>query len=327
MMRLGIVGAGNIVKWCLEALTLADNVSCEAICVLESDLDIAKSYRYKFAIPQIYTDFNLLLADPNIDFIYLGIPNKLHFSYALKALMANKHVISEKPFTSNVDEALQLAELAKKNKLFLFEAITTIYAPNVLLLKEQLPRIGTIKMIQSNYSQFSSRYKQYLAGQVHPAFDPAMSGGALYDINIYNIHLSCFLFGIPNRIEYFINQGFNGVDTSGVVIMQYPEFLSVCTGAKDSASPSQTIIQGTEGYIKLTSSPNIARSVEIVVHDEVQELNQNKFENHMVYEMNAFCKIYMQRDYAACYRNLDHSIEVMKILTEARDKAGVIFNN
>ena len=88
-------------------------------------------------------------------------------------------MISEKPFTSNYDEALQLTNLAKDKKLFLFEAITTIYAPNVLLMKEHLSRIGQIKLVQSNYSQFSSRYNQYLAGQVHAVVTgfPASDGG------------------------------------------------------------------------------------------------------------------------------------------------------
>lgn len=324
-MRIGIVGAGNIVKWCLEALTKTEDVVCEAICVLESDLALAQDYQATFSINKIYTDFDLFLSDAAIDFVYLGIPNKLHFSYALKSLQANKHVICEKPFSSNYEEALALKTLAEEKSLFLFEAITTLYAPNVLLMKELLPKIGPVKLIQSNYSQFSSRYNQYLLGNVHPAFDPAMSGGSLYDINIYNIHLSCFLFGVPEHVEYFCNKGFNGIDTSGVVVMQYPEFISVCTGAKDSASPSQTIIQGIDGHIKLTSSPNIAHAVELVHQGEMQTFNKNEFENHMVYEMNAFQNIYARKAYHECYRNLDHSVAVMKVVTEARNKAGIVF--
>jgi predicted dehydrogenase len=324
-MRIGIVGAGNIVKWCLEALENTPLVHCEAICVLARDLDMAKQYQAAFSIPKIYTEFEQLLSDPEVDFIYLGIPNKFHFAYALNALQAGKHVISEKPFTSDHAEALQLANLAKDKKLFLFEAITTLYAPNVLLLKELLPKLGQLKLVQSNYSQFSSRYNAYLQGQVHPAFDPAMSGGSLYDINIYNIHLACCLFGVPDTLDYFCNKGFNGIDTSGVVIMQYPDFIAVCAGAKDSASPSQTIIQGVNGYLKLASSPNIARSVELVMQGESQTFNQHEFDNHMVYEMNAFHDMFARQAYDECYRHLDHSLSVMKLLTEARRKAEILF--
>ncbi len=108
--------------------------------------------------------------------------------------------------------------------------------------------------------------------------------------------------------------------------MQYPNFVSVCTGAKDSASPSQTVIQGVNGYIKLASSPNIARSVEIVIDGNTQTLNENEYENHMVYEMKAFNDMFSRQAYDECYINFDHSLSVMKILTDARNKAGIVFS-
>lgn len=325
-MKIGIVGAGNIVKWCLESLTQVEEAACTALCVLESDLQAGKDLQNQFGIERIYTDYQVLLTDDEIDFIYLGIPNKLHFDYARQALQAQKHVISEKPFTSDYAEASELANLAKQNKLFLFEAITTIYAPNVLRIKEHLANIGDVKLVLSNYSQYSSRYSQYMQGNVHPAFDPRMAGGSLYDINIYNVHLSRFLFGQPDTVNYQCNKGFNGIDTSGVLVMQYPNFISVCTGAKDSASPSETIIQGNKGYIRLTSSPNIARSVEVVIDGEITTINDNQYNNHMVYEMKAFYQIFINNDYSQCYTNLDHSLSVMKILTQAREQAGISFN-
>lgn len=324
-MRVGIIGSGNIVKCCLDALKNTKSVRCESICVREKNLEIAKQYQAQYEIQHIYTEVDQLLNDPHVDIVYLGIPNKLHFSYALKALQAGKNVISEKPFTSDHAEALTLANLAKEKKLFLFEAITAIYSPNVRLIKTLLPKLGAIKLVQSNYSQYSSRYDQYCQGHVHPAFDPAMSGGALYDINIYNIHLSCFLFGVPDNVEYFCNKGFNGIDTSGVTILQYPQFIAVCSGAKDSASPSQTLIQGENGYLKLTSAPNTALSVELFLQSEQQTFNENQFDNHMVYEMEAFSDMLSRNAYDECYQTLDHTLMVMKLLTDARLKTGVIF--
>lgn len=235
-MRVGVVGAGNIVNWCLDALNHIDEIECKAVCVRAKSADKGQAVCDKYNISQLYTDYAQMLVDPNIDFIYLGIPNSLHYEYALSALQAKKHVICEKPFTSNSAELNTLIQLAKENNCFLFEAITNIYSPNIQIMKECLSKIGPVKMVQSNYSQFSSRYNQYLQGKVHPAFDPTLSGGALYDINIYNVHVSCYLFGAPQQVNYTCNKGFNGIDTSGVLIMQYPDFISVCVGAKDSAS-------------------------------------------------------------------------------------------
>lgn len=323
-MRLGIVGAGNIVRWGLDALSNISEIQCEAICVRESSVDKGRALCDEYSINKLYTDYKMMLNDPDIDFIYIGIPNKLHYEYTLSALKAKKHVICEKPFTSDEQELIELSELAKKNQCFLFEAITNIYAPNIQIMKECLAKIGPIKFVQSNYSQLSSRYHQYLEGHVHPVFDPALSGGALYDINIYNIHLSCYFFGMPKNISYTCNKGFNGIDTSGVMVMQYPDFISVCTGAKDSASSGQVVIQGLDGTVTLTSPPNVASSVELDVKGKKTFFNANHAENHMEYEFRRFYQMYSQADYDECYRYLDHSIAVMHVLTEGRKQAGFV---
>ena len=195
----------------------------------------------------------------------------------------------------------------------------------MLVIKRSRSR-PDIKLVQCNYSQYSSRYPQYLSGTVLPAFDPAMSGGALYDINIYNVHFICGLFGKPDTVEYYANIGFNGIDTSGILIMQYPEFLAVCCGAKDSQSPSHATVQGINGYIKLTSAPNISKSVECCINNELSVIDKHEHENHMVNEFRAFHAMFTENDYSACYKNLDHSLVVLDVLTQARKKAGIYFN-
>lgn len=325
-MKVGIVGAGNIVLHCLEAIDQLDDLECVSLCVLESDLEVANKIASRFNIPDISTDYEQFLLKDNVDVVYLGIPNKFHYQYAKKALEFNKHVVNEKPFSSNYEEALELVELAKEKKLFLFEAITTIYSPNVIALKKKLNELENVKLVQSNYSQLSSRYANYLKGSVHPAFDPKMSGGSLYDINIYNVHLSCFLFGEPESIDYVANKGFNGIDTSGVLILKYPNFISICVGAKDSNSQSQTIIQGVNGYLKLCSAPNTATSLEFNIGGSLETINENKHENHMIYEFQAFKEMMSNHDYEGCYKNLEHSLCVMKVLTEARQLAEIDFS-
>lgn len=324
-MRIGVVGAGNIVNWCLDALSHIDEIECKALCVRSQSADKGQALCDKYNISQLYTDYKAMLVDPDLDFIYLGIPNSLHYDYALSALQAKKHVICEKPFTSDNQQLNDLIGLAKENDCFLFEAITNIHSPNIQIMQQCLSKIGPVKMVQSNYSQFSSRYNQYLEGNVHPAFDPALSGGALYDINIYNIHVSCYLFGAPQQVSYICNKGFNGIDTSGVVVMQYPEFISVCVGAKDSASAGQIVIQGELGSVKLVGAPNVAPSVELEVQGETRTFNADCADNHMEYELRNFYKMYAENNLSECYRYLQHSLNVMLVVTKAREDAGIVF--
>ncbi|MFR2502999.1 MAG: hypothetical protein ACLS85_11090 [Coprobacillus cateniformis] len=122
------------------------------------------------------------------------------------------------------------------------EAVSTQYLPNTLKIKELLPTLGQIKIVSANYSQYSSRYDAFKAGEVLPAFNPAMSGGALMDLNIYNINLVVALFGKPLNVNYEANIQ-RGIDTSGILTLDYDSFKCVCIGAKDCKAPVATNIQ------------------------------------------------------------------------------------
>ena len=200
-----------------------------------------------------------------------------------------------------------------------------LYSPNFKYIKENLSLVGDVKLIQCNYSQYSSRYNKYLEGVVLPAFDKSMSGGALYDINIYNVHFVIGLFGRPKSIKYTANLGFNGIDTSGILVLSYDGFSAVCCGAKDSESPSHATVQGIKGYIKLTSPAGVAKSVEYKVDKDIEVYNGDSNKNRMINEFVAFEKMLKEKSFEECYENLNHSLIVMEVLTNARKDAGIVF--
>ena len=324
-MNIALVGSGKIVLSCLDALSRVDGVTIYALCVRESSREKGETLQQQYAIPHLYTDYQQLLQDEQVDFIYLGIPNNLHYVYARMALENNRHVICEKPLTSNLNEASQLIGLAKSRRLFLFEAITSIHTPAWQWLQSQLPSLGPLRLVQCNYSQYSSRYDDYQRGIIHPAFDPAMSGGALYDINLYNVYITCALFGAPLAVHYHCNQGANGIDTSGVLLLQYTDFIAVCCGAKDSASPGGVTVQGSLGYARITDTPNICGRAEVVLNNGQQYHRQPSIPNHMEYEFQAFRDCFLAQDYARCYAWLDIAQTVSSVLEQARHSANIIF--
>ena len=150
---------------------------------------------------------------------------------------------------------LELKELSQQKELVLVEAITNQYAKTYLALKEYLDQLWVIKIVACNYSQFSSRYAKFKEGDIHPVFNPAMAGGALMDINLYNIHFTVGLFGLPDEVHYRPNVE-NGVDTSGILLMDYPGFICVCIGAKDSTGSNHVNIQGNAGFIHDEAFPS-----------------------------------------------------------------------
>jgi len=211
-MKIGTIGTGVIVEGFLNAVMEVEDVECTAVYSRKEET--ARVLADKYSVKQVYTDYNALLKDENINYIYIASPNSMHYEYALKALQNGKNVICEKPFTSTVKEAEALVALAKEKNLFLFEAITTVHLPNYNKIKEKIQLLGELKLVQCNFSQYSSRYDKLLAGEVINVFNPAFSGGALQDINIYNLHFVTGLFGKSKLVKYAANIAENGIDTS-----------------------------------------------------------------------------------------------------------------
>ncbi|MBR3349853.1 MAG: Gfo/Idh/MocA family oxidoreductase, partial [Solobacterium sp.] len=203
-MKLGIIGTGMIVENFLPFLVKMEGLEIKALLSTPHSLDKAREMADRFGIADVTADFEELCG-MDIDTVYVAVPNFMHFDYCRKALKRKLNVIVEKPMVSNLQEATQLKQLAEENQCFLFEAITTLYLGNYKKVQEWLPRIGTIKLAQSQYSQYSSRYNAFRSGEVLPAFDPAKAGGALMDLNLYNIHYIMGLFGKPESYRYYAN--------------------------------------------------------------------------------------------------------------------------
>ena len=198
-MKVAVIGAGTIVPDLLEAAGQIEELENYAIFGRESSLEKLKKLQDQYKIQCIYHDYAALLEDKEVEAVYIALPNHLHYPYAEQAVRSGKHVIVEKPFASSYAQAKDLVEKAEAAKVVVFEAISNQYMPNYQKTKELVGRLGDVKIVQLNYSQYSRRYDLFKEGTVHPVFDPAQSGGALMDINVYNIHYVVGLFGRPEE--------------------------------------------------------------------------------------------------------------------------------
>ncbi|MGM9530328.1 Gfo/Idh/MocA family protein, partial [Intestinibacter sp.] len=259
-----------------------------------------------------------------IDTVYIAVPNFLHFEYCKMALEKGLNVIVEKPITSNYKEALILQDIARENKLFLFEAITTLYLENYLKIKELIPRIGNIKIVQSQFSQYSRRYDDFIEGKILPVFDPNKSGGALMDLNLYNVHYVMGLFGMPQDVHYYPNIERN-IDTSGTLMLTYQNFIAMCVAAKDCKGICGGVIQGTKGSIKSFASANKVGEVVLELNDGTIERFHDESNERFIPEFNTFIKVIKNRDFEFCYKQLEKTLAVSQILTRARLQSGIYF--
>lgn len=322
-MKIGTIGTGIIVDTFLDAVKRVDNLECTAVYSRKEET--AAAFAEKHEIGTHYTDLNMMLNDSDVDTIYIASPNSLHFEQAYRALKHGKHVICEKPFTATLKEADQLIQYAETHSLMLFEAIKNINFPNFHLVKEHLEEIGDVKFIHCNYSKYSSRYDALKNGDTPNVFNPEFAGGALADLNIYNIHFVMKLFGQPMSAEYTANIHKNGIDTSGVAVLKYPDFIAECVAGKDARSLNFVIIQGEKGYIHVKNGANNCDEVILNTSSGEYHLNNQTSDNDMYYEARLFAKIFRERDFETCRIMLEHSRAVMDVYESARHSAGIIF--
>lgn len=323
-MKLGIVGSGVIVEEFVPRLKELEGLEILGIQATPRSLEKAKGMCETYSIPLATDNFDVL-CDSGIDTVYVAVPNHLHHDVANKALEKGLNVIVEKPMTSNAKEAHELATLAKEKNLFLFEAITTLYLGNYHKVQEWLPLIGDIKIVQSQVSQYSRRYDAFQAGEVLPAFDVAKAGGAMMDLNLYNLHFVMGLWGRPDSATYYANIE-RDIDTSGVVMLNYPSFVAMCVAAKDSKGTRGAIIQGTKGVIRTNNAPNIIGEVFLELNDGTEEhFDDGMMRNRVAAEFKVFIEAINTNNLEFCYNQLKKSLDVCEVQTQARLEAGIRF--
>ena len=320
---LGTIGSGSIVHTILDQVNVTDGIRLTA--VYSRTEEKGRQVAAEYGADRVYTDLDAFLADEEMNTVYIASPNLLHYEQTRKTLLAGKHVICEKPFCTKADQARELTALAKEKRLFLADAVPTAFLPNLEVLKRELPKVGKVRLVLGNYSQYSSRYDLVLQGEVPNVFNPEYGGGCLMDINFYNVYLNAALFGKPLSSVYYPNRCGELADTSGVLIMQYDGFVSSSAGAKDTWGVNYFQIEGEKGHIYIRDGSNGLAEIRVVTKDSEETFDQQDNPEWRFYEVQKLTECMLAGDYEAVYGRLDVMIHVIEILEEARKKAGILF--
>lgn len=321
-MRLAVVGNGMIVQ--MVASHLAEwGWEVAGFSATPSSMERTRELCERCG-GMSYESYDEMLNQVEADAVYVAVPNSLHCDFARRALEAGFDVICEKPLCTNAREARALAECARARGRMLLEAAMTPYLPSYRRLRELLPRVGSVKVVSANFSQYSSRYDAFRAGTVLSAFDPAKAGGALMDLGLYNTQWIVGLFGRPEEVSYLANVE-RGIDTSGVMLLDYGSFKAVSVAAKDCAAPSSCIVQGTEGYLIQQGPANLCGPVTLHLNDGTEETFDEGQDLPWEGEFRYFAEVLGSGDSAAAEARLEHSLLVAEVMTKARLSAGVRF--
>jgi predicted dehydrogenase len=185
-MRVGIIGTGWIAE--KAAITLNGLDSCEAYAVGSRKRETAEAFAAKWNIRRAYGTYSELIADPDVDLVYVGTPHSHHYDVTREALLAGKPCLVEKAFMANAREASDVIALAQERGVFLAEAIWTRYQPAVSMVRELMAsgRIGQPRLVTATLG--------YSMGDKPRIMRPDLCGGALLDLGVYALNFVRMFF-------------------------------------------------------------------------------------------------------------------------------------
>ncbi|WP_418681316.1 Gfo/Idh/MocA family protein [Agathobaculum sp.] len=218
-VRWGVLGCSGIGKSrTIPGLLACENAELYAIAGRNEEK--LKAYAEPFAPKKLYTDYQALLDDENVDAVYLPLPNGIHMEWVKKAAAAGKHILCEKPMALTEEQVREMFAAAKEHGVLLEEAYAYRHAQLVQKVKEIVDSgaIGRIRYLESKHSTFDTNRSgiRYQKGN---------GGGAVYDVTCYNVSLASYLFG-KDPEDMSVYCGFDketGVDVSDAVMLRYEE--------------------------------------------------------------------------------------------------------
>jgi predicted dehydrogenase len=321
-LRWGILGAGFIASELTQDL-LATGMTITAVG--SRSQDSADAFAEKYGIATAHSSYAGLVADPNVDVIYVTTPHPFHHEHALLALNAGKHALVEKPFTMDAAEARDIVELAAEKKLVVLEAMWTRWLPHMIRVREIIAAgtLGDVRTIIADHNQ------DLPDDAAHRILDPNLGGGALLDLGIYPVSLAWDIFGKPKTIAAISSASpITGVDRQTAMLFSYDDGQqAVLHAALDTLGPNTAAIIGTKGRIEIDSVWYTATS--FTVYDEkntvIEKFDETVVSRGMQYEAMALEQIVASGTLEGEELPPSETVAIMETLDEIRRQIGLAY--
>ena len=311
-MKLGILGAGGIAS--TMAKTVAGMKDVEAYAVAARDLERARVFAQKYEVKKAYGSYEEMLADDEVELVYIATPHSHHYLHAKMCLEAGKYVLCEKAFTVNAEQAQKLFDLAKEKKLLITEAIWTRYMPSRKMINDIIKSgvIGEVTAVTANLS--------YTVSHVERIRKPELAGGALLDVGVYPINFASMVLGDKVKDVKATAIFQNGVDILDSIAMVFEgdRMATLQCGAREISDRMGSIF-GTRGYMQVQNINNPEKiTVFDTEHKEVASYVVPEQISGYEYEVES-CMKAIQEGKPEC-PEMPHAetIRIMKILDDIR---------
>jgi len=323
-LRWGILAPG----WIASAFATAarTHTNQQLVAVGSRSLDRARDFADRYGIARVHGSYEELVADPQVDAIYVASPHSEHAAQSLLAIQAGKHVLVEKAFTRNAHEARKVVDAARHHGVGLMEAMWTRFLPRIDIVRQLLEDgvLGELQLLVADHGQALTHVRRLV--------DPTLAGGGLLDLGIYPISFASFVLGTPSKIHSAGELTDAGVDRqlsaifSGYEDHRHAQALVSCTIA--AKTPTTAVIAGDQARIELDGDFYTPGPVRLVFPDG-QSLTAPSapIAGHqgLAYEIAHFAQLINDGFTESPQLSLDETVSIMETLDELRAQRGVRF--
>lgn len=320
-LHWGILATGGIAHAFTSDLRTA---GLDVTAVGSRSIESARAFAEQYDIPHAHGSYEELVSDPEVDIVYIATPHPGHVENALLALDHGKHVLVEKPFTLNADEAAVIRDRAALKGLLAMEAMWTRYLPHMVRIREILSKgtLGEIRVVSADHTQKISTDPGHRLNALE------LGGGALLDLGIYPISFAVDVLGVPERITAFARLSDAGSDAEVATVFVHPGgALSTTVSSSRGAGANVAQIVGTEARLEIDRVWYTPTTFRVVTPDgSVREEFDGAVEGRgMQYQALAAERLVAAGATSSDILSIDDTIAIMGVLDEVRRQIGVVY--
>ena len=325
MLKIGVIGAGWMGRLMSDTLIqMKDVVECTAVA--SRDLERAESFAKDYGYKRAYGSYDELLADPEVELVYIVIPHSHHHQWTIKALNAGKHVLCEKAFAENEEQAREMIQLAREKKLLLTEAIWTRYMPSRKMINDLIAAgtIGEVMTISANLGYHIDMNERIIR--------PELAGGALLDLSVYPINFVSMVMGDDiRRLTATCVKTETGVDGQDNFCIEYADgsMASLFTSMYCQTN-RMGVISGEDGFIEVENINN-PKKITAFRHGgkcdktEIRTWGVPEQISGYEYEVRSTIKAIEERRIECPEMPHSETLEIMRQMDCARKQFGIVF--
>jgi predicted dehydrogenase len=324
-LRWGLIAPGGIAERFVRAVH-----SCSRhrfVAVGSRSTRRAERFATEYGIDHAYGSYEAVVADPDVQAVYVASPHSVHLEQALLAVGFGKHVLVEKPMAPTAAEAQLIADAARSAKVLAMEAMWTRYLPQADVIAQLLEAqvIGDIRMVAADFG-FSAPFDPS-----HRLFDPTQAGGALLDAGVYPISFAVSVLGPAASVAATGTLAATGVDSTAALLITHLAGISAALTSITTSLPTRATIMGSGGRIDVDAPFFAPGGLTVTVgngwgadaaSDRWEDRSLSDPYSALYYEADAFARYAAEGRTESPIHSLDETIAVLRIIDEARRQLG-----